>query len=102
MPCGIVEFVRHFRTDCCLHLQGCGLWLIIMMMEAEMTPETSVNFHQATWRNLAEDGCIRTVLRESLKSHQISTFLDKKRRMKVTLRIVSVRVSIWNRYFHVL
>jgi hypothetical protein len=28
---------------------------IALMMEAESTPETSVNFYQTTWRNIPED-----------------------------------------------
>jgi hypothetical protein len=39
-PCSLVEVYRRF---------------IALMMEAASTSETSVNFHQTTWRNNSED-----------------------------------------------
>jgi hypothetical protein len=41
-PCSLVEIDRCFRG-------------IALMMEAVSTSETSVNFYQTTWRNIAED-----------------------------------------------
>jgi hypothetical protein len=45
--------------------------LIALMMEEVSTSETSVNFYQATRRNIPEDSRIHTRRRENLKSHQL-------------------------------
>jgi hypothetical protein len=42
--------------------------IIILMMEAVSTSETSVNFYQTTWRNIPEDSHLYTRRREILKS----------------------------------
>jgi hypothetical protein len=41
---------------------------IALMMEAESTSETSVNFYVTTRRNISEDSHLHTRRRESLKS----------------------------------
>jgi hypothetical protein len=46
-PCSLVEVYR----------------LIALMMEAESTSETSVNFHQTTWRYNQEDSHLHTFSR---------------------------------------
>jgi hypothetical protein len=38
-------------------------------MEAASTSETSINFYQATRRNIPEDSKLNTRRRENLKSH---------------------------------
>jgi hypothetical protein len=43
--------------------------IIALMMEAVSTSETSVNFYQATRRNIEEDIHLHTRRRENLKSH---------------------------------
>jgi hypothetical protein len=43
--------------------------LIAMMMEAESTSETSVNFYQTTRRNIPEDSHFLTRRRENLEYH---------------------------------
>jgi hypothetical protein len=43
--------------------------LIVLMMEAASTFETSVNFYQTTRRNNPEDSHLHTRHRENLKSH---------------------------------
>jgi hypothetical protein len=48
---------------------------IALMMEAENTSETFVNFYQTTWHNIPEDSHLHTHCRENLKSHQIKTCL---------------------------
>jgi hypothetical protein len=50
-PCRLVEFYRRFRGACYLHHQGD----VALMVEAESTSETSVNFSQTTRRNNSED-----------------------------------------------
>jgi hypothetical protein len=67
-PCSLVEVYRHFRGGCCLHHQS-GELFIALMMEAESTSKTSVNFYQATRRNIPEDSHLHTRRRENLKSH---------------------------------
>jgi hypothetical protein len=44
---------------------------IALMMEAESTSETSVNFYQTTWRNVPEDSHFHNLRRENLKSHKL-------------------------------
>jgi hypothetical protein len=43
--------------------------IALMMMEAESTSETSVNFYRSTRRNNAENIYLQTRRRENLKSH---------------------------------
>jgi hypothetical protein len=43
--------------------------MIALMVEAENTSETSVNFYQTTRRNNPEDSHIHVRRRENLKSH---------------------------------
>jgi hypothetical protein len=43
--------------------------IIALMMEAESTSETSVNFYKTTRRNNPEDNHLHTRRRENLKSH---------------------------------
>jgi hypothetical protein len=43
--------------------------IIVQMMEAANTSETSVNFYQTTRRNIPEDGHLHTRRRENLKFH---------------------------------
>jgi hypothetical protein len=60
-PCGLVEVYRHFR----------GVYfLIVLMIEAVSTSETSVNLYQTTWINNPEDKSSFSHRRENLKSHQ--------------------------------
>jgi hypothetical protein len=47
--------------------------LIVLMMEAASTCETSVNFYQTTWRNNPEDRHLHTRRRENLKSHEVKS-----------------------------
>jgi hypothetical protein len=54
--------VRYKLTDV---LDG----LIASIVRAVRTSETSVNFYQATWRNIPEDSCLHTGRCENLKSH---------------------------------
>jgi hypothetical protein len=42
--------------------------IIVLMMEAEITSETSANFYQTTRRNIPEDIHLHTRRRENLKS----------------------------------
>jgi hypothetical protein len=49
-PYGLIEVDRHFRGAYRLYHQGDG-----MMIEVISTSETSVNFYQATLRNIPED-----------------------------------------------
>jgi hypothetical protein len=42
-----------------------------MMMEAEITSETSVNFYQTTLRKIPEENYLHTRRRENLKSHKL-------------------------------
>jgi hypothetical protein len=44
--------------------------IIVLMIEAVSTSETSVNFYQTTWRNIPEDSHLHTRRRENLKSHK--------------------------------
>lgn len=44
-----------------------------MMMELGSTSETSVNFHQTTWRKIAEDGHCALSL-ENRKSHPVMVY----------------------------
>jgi hypothetical protein len=46
-------------------------WLIALMMTAASTPETSVNFYQATRRYNPEDSHLHTRRRENLKSQTV-------------------------------
>jgi hypothetical protein len=43
--------------------------LIVLMMEAANTPETSVNFYQTARRNNPEDSHLHIRRRKNLKSH---------------------------------
>jgi hypothetical protein len=74
VPCSMVEAYQRFRGPCCLHHQGdrpvvapCSA--IALMMEAARTPETLVDFCQATRRYNPEDSHLRTHRRENLKSY---------------------------------
>jgi hypothetical protein len=51
-PCSLIEVYR----------------LIVLMMEAESTSETSVNFYQTTRRNIPEDSHLHIRRCENLKS----------------------------------
>jgi predicted unusual protein kinase regulating ubiquinone biosynthesis (AarF/ABC1/UbiB family) len=42
---------------------------IALTKEAASVSETSVNFHQTTWRNIPEVSHLHTRRRENLKSH---------------------------------
>jgi hypothetical protein len=61
-PCNLVEVYRRFRGACCLHQQGVG-FIIVLIMEAASTSETSVNFYNAARRNISEDIFILVALR---------------------------------------
>jgi hypothetical protein len=50
-PCSLVEVYQRFRGPYCLHNQGDDE----LLMEAEMTSETLVNFNQTTRRYNPED-----------------------------------------------
>jgi hypothetical protein len=67
-PCSLVDVYKRFRGSCCLHHQGDGL-LIALMMEAARTSETLVNIYQTTRRYNPEDSHLLTHRRENLKSH---------------------------------
>lgn len=43
--------------------------LLIVMLEAARTSDTSENFYQTTWRNIQEDNHFYTLRRGNLKSH---------------------------------
>jgi hypothetical protein len=43
--------------------------IIVLMMEAVHTSETSVNFNMTTWRYIPEDSKLHTRCRENLTSH---------------------------------
>jgi hypothetical protein len=43
--------------------------IIVLMMEAISTSETSVNFYQTTWRNIPENSDLHNHRHENLKSH---------------------------------
>jgi hypothetical protein len=62
-PCSLVEVYRRFRGPCCLHRQ------IALMLEAERTSETLVNFYKTTQRYNPEDSHHHAYRRENLKSH---------------------------------
>jgi hypothetical protein len=47
-PCSLVEDNQCFRGACCFIIR-------VVMMEAANTSETSVNFYQATRRNIPEE-----------------------------------------------
>jgi hypothetical protein len=51
--CSLVEVYQRFGGACCLHHQDNEL--ITLMMEAESTSETSVNFYHTTCHNNPED-----------------------------------------------
>jgi hypothetical protein len=53
--------------------------LIVLMMEAADTSETSVNLYQTTWRNIPEDSRLHTCRRENLKSHTVSSIIWSNR-----------------------
>jgi hypothetical protein len=97
--CSLAEVDRCFEGVCCLHHQGAHCsqstpchetkkigWLIswdaepivswrfiVLMMEAESTSETSVNFYETTRCNIPEDGLLHTRQRENLKAHRDNT-----------------------------
>jgi hypothetical protein len=48
--------------------------LVVLLVQAPSTSETSVNFYQTTRRNNPEDSHLHTCRRENLKSHCLSTF----------------------------
>jgi hypothetical protein len=72
-PCILVEVYQRFRGPCCLHHQGDEslMMTINLMMEAERTSETLVNFYQTTQRYNPEDSHLRTHRRENLNSYLI-------------------------------
>jgi hypothetical protein len=47
----------------------CSLEMIVLMMEAASTSETSINFYQTTRRCNPEDSQLHTRRRENLKSY---------------------------------
>jgi hypothetical protein len=51
--------------------------IIMAMIEAANTFETSVNLYQTTWRNNPEDSHLHTRRRENLKSHMEVVFLKR-------------------------
>jgi hypothetical protein len=53
----------------CVRYQVLTAAIITLMMEADSTCETSVNFYQATRRNNSEDSHLHTRRRENIKSH---------------------------------
>jgi hypothetical protein len=66
--CSLVEVYRRFRGACYLHYQASII--VMIMMEAASTSETSANFYQITWsNNNPEDSHLHTRRRENLKSH---------------------------------
>jgi hypothetical protein len=64
--CNLVEVYQRFRGPYCLHHQGDG-WLVALMMKASRTSETLVNFCQTTRRYNSEDGNLHTHRRENLE-----------------------------------
>jgi hypothetical protein len=46
------------------------MWLLVLMMEAVSTSETSVNFYHTTRRKIPEDSHLHIHRRENQKSHQ--------------------------------
>jgi hypothetical protein len=81
--CSLVEVYRRFRGACCFHHQDDmnaasiirAMSLIVLMIEAANTSETSVKIYQATRRNNPEDSHLHTHRRENLKSYHSSTLL---------------------------
>jgi hypothetical protein len=71
-----------FRTNIQREDQS-GRCVIVLMMEAASTSETSVNVYQTTRCNIPEDSRLHIRRRENLKSHLIVqpvyTFLRKRR-----------------------
>jgi hypothetical protein len=59
-----------------------ALALIALIMEAVITPETSVNFYQTTQRNIPEDSLLHSRHRDNLKYH---FFITYSQGLKVTL-----------------
>jgi hypothetical protein len=57
-PCSHVEVDRRFRGAYCLHHQGDSV--IVLIMEAVRTSETSVNFNLNTRRYIPEDSKLRS------------------------------------------
>jgi hypothetical protein len=45
--------------------------IIVLMMEAASTSETSVSFHQTTHRNITQDSHLDIRLRENLEFHDM-------------------------------
>lgn len=64
----LVHIDRLFGGTFCLHLQGDG-WLMNLMMDAARSFESSVSFYQTTLRSIPEDIHLQTRRLESLKSH---------------------------------
>jgi hypothetical protein len=64
-PCSVVEIDRRFRGTYYLHHQA-----MTLIMEAESTSETSINFYETTRRKFQEDNHLHTRSRENLKSHR--------------------------------
>jgi hypothetical protein len=50
--------------------------VVVMMVEAVSTSETSVNFYQTKWRNNPEDSHLHTRRRENPKSHIVNLYVD--------------------------
>jgi hypothetical protein len=66
LPCPVCSYIS-------THIFTRGL-LNVLMMEAVCTSETSVNFYETTWCNIAEDSHLNSRSHENLKS-----YLAKKR-----------------------
>jgi hypothetical protein len=64
--CWLAWVYRRFRGPGCHHHQG-EEWLIVLMMEAVRTSETSVNLYQSIWRYNPEHSHHHTHRRENLK-----------------------------------
>jgi hypothetical protein len=67
--------------------------IIVLMMEAVRTSETSVNFNVTTWRYIPEDSKLHTRHRESLKSHMAETVSDIER-MKNTPILACLKLPL--------
>jgi hypothetical protein len=58
-PCSLIQVYTDVSE-----VQG-----IVLMMEAAITSETSVNFYKTTRRNMPEDSHLHTLRHENVKSH---------------------------------
>jgi hypothetical protein len=72
-----------------------GRWVIALMMEAARTFETLVNFYKSTRRYNPEDSCLRSHLRENLKSYLVwIIFKNSVRTAKKTQLFTITKINL--------